>query len=65
MAPGDTLILYSDGLIGRRELESGMTRMREVAVDSAGDPEFLCDRILESMPLDSDDDVALLVARLD
>jgi serine phosphatase RsbU (regulator of sigma subunit) len=64
MSPGDTLVLYSDGLIGRRELDAGMSRMREVAASADGDPEFLCDRILESMPLDSEDDVALLAVRL-
>ncbi|MBW3666404.1 MAG: SpoIIE family protein phosphatase [Actinobacteria bacterium] len=65
MAPGDTLVLYTDGLIGRRDLTAGMSRIREVAANSRGDHESLCDRILENMPLDSDDDVALLAARLD
>ena len=65
LASGDTLVLYTDGLIGRRELDTGMARMRSIAADAAGDPESLCDRILERMPLDSEDDVALLVVRLD
>jgi serine phosphatase RsbU (regulator of sigma subunit) len=65
LASGDTLVLYTDGLIGRRELDTGMARMRSIASNGAHDPESLCDRILERMPLDSEDDVALLVVRLD
>jgi serine phosphatase RsbU (regulator of sigma subunit) len=62
---GDTLVLFTDGLIGRRELESGMERMRTVAARATGDVEALCDRILEQMPLDADDDVAVVAVRLD
>lgn len=64
LTPGDTLIIYSDGLIGRREVDAGMTRMREVAAGATRDLELLCDRILEGVPLDSEDDVALLAVRL-
>lgn len=65
LASGDTLVLYTDGLIGRRELEAGMDRMREVAAHASEDLESLCDRILQQMPLDAEDDVALLAVRLD
>lgn len=64
MGRGDTLVLYTDGLIGRRQLEAGMDRMRAVAAHASGNAEALCDLVLEQMPLDAEDDVAVLAVRL-
>lgn len=65
LSSGDTLVLFTDGLIGRRELEAGMERMRTIAARATGDIEALCDRILEQMPLDAEDDVAVVAVRVD
>lgn len=64
IGPGDTLLLYTDGLLGRRQLEVGMDRMLAVAGHASGDVEQMCDLMLEQMPLDAEDDVAILAVRL-
>ena len=68
MRPGDTLVLYSDGLIERRgrDYDEGIVELREVLARSAGMPlESLCDHLLAQLvPTDQDDDVALVAVRL-
>lgn len=66
--PGTTLLLYTDGLVERRNssIDDQLALLRHHAA-SGTDPEELCDRLLRSM-LDGapvQDDVALLVVRLD
>ncbi|MGY1840343.1 MULTISPECIES: SpoIIE family protein phosphatase [unclassified Modestobacter] len=65
---GTTVLLYTDGLIERRggDLDEGMTRLRQAAVDLAGLPlgqlcDELLDRLVHGRP---EDDVALVAIRL-
>ena len=66
--PGATLVLYTDGLIERRDqdLDAGLDRLRAALEDLAGrDLDDLCDELLDRMlPGQSDDDVALVAVRL-
>jgi serine phosphatase RsbU (regulator of sigma subunit)/CheY-like chemotaxis protein/anti-sigma regulatory factor (Ser/Thr protein kinase) len=65
---GDTLVLFTDGLVERRDesIEAGLERLRRALRDAPGDVEELCDHILEHTLGDhrSQDDVAVLVLRL-
>lgn len=68
LAPGTTLVLYTDGLFERRAevIDAGLDRLRAACADGPDDPEALCDHLLETMlgqrPLA--DDVALLAVKL-
>lgn len=64
---GSTLLLYTDGLVERRDehLDDGLRRLAQ-ALAAAGDagPEEVCDRLLAAMlPGAPEDDVAMLVLR--
>jgi PAS domain S-box-containing protein len=65
---GGTLLLYTDGLVERRDrdLDAGMDELRRVVAELADLPlQELCDRLLKRMYLpDTEDDVALLAVRL-
>jgi hypothetical protein len=67
MQHGDTLVLYTDGLVERRDedLDDGIARL---AADLTGSAELsldqLCERALEQRPAGSNDDVALLAVRV-
>nr|WP_281373031.1 SpoIIE family protein phosphatase [Kineococcus aurantiacus] len=64
---GDTVVLYTDGLVERRgeDLDEGLERLRRTVADLAGrDPDELCDELLERLSDGREDDVALLVLRL-
>jgi serine phosphatase RsbU (regulator of sigma subunit) len=64
---GGTLLLYTDGLVERRELpvDEGIDRLRGTLAALAGRPlEELCDALLaELLPEDADDDVAVVAVR--
>ncbi|MER7729094.1 SpoIIE family protein phosphatase [Streptomyces sp. NPDC096323] len=61
-----TVLLYTDGLIERRDesLTDAMDRLRRHAADLAGEPlDVFCDELLIGLGADSDDDIAILAAR--
>ena len=62
--PGSLLMLYTDGLVERRDapLNEGLERLAVAAAAAGGDPESACDRVIAAM-LGAEgpaDDVALL-----
>ena len=63
--PGDTVVLYTDGLVENRgeSLDVGLERLRVALEGVRLPPERVCDQVLESLGrgLGGDDDVALLV----
>jgi serine phosphatase RsbU (regulator of sigma subunit) len=68
VGPGTTVLLYTDGLVERRDsvFDSGMNRLVEQARALAGRPlgelcDALLDRLVEGTP---QDDVALVAVRL-
>ncbi len=70
LAPGSTLVFYTDGLVERRDrdVDEGIDALAALLHDigpGSGDLEELCDRVLAGMIDDApEDDVALLVVRL-
>jgi serine phosphatase RsbU (regulator of sigma subunit) len=66
LRPGDTVVLYTDGLVERRDgtLDEGLDRLVTAATELSGSPvDTLCDDLLTRMAPDAADDVALLVLR--
>ncbi|MFI1401141.1 PP2C family protein-serine/threonine phosphatase [Streptomyces sp. NPDC020681] len=68
-APGDTLVLYTDGLIERRgeDIDIGLARLADaVARHRNLGPERLADAVLERLAVSAGagDDIALVVVRL-
>lgn len=66
---GDTLILYTDGLIERRgeTIDAGLERLQTAIRSGPQGPESLCAYLLESAPrpdAEPEDDVTALVVRL-
>jgi hypothetical protein len=67
MAVGETLVLYSDGLVERRgeSITDGLARIERLASGLAGAPlEELCDELLRASHPHQDDVVILCVRRL-
>jgi len=69
LAPGDALVLYTDGLVERRgeSLDTGLERLAEAVADGPGDPGALVDHILSRLVAGDEqlhDDVTALVARI-
>ena len=66
LEPGSTLVLYTDGLVEERgvSIEAGLEALRHAAQDP-GDPEELCDRLVEAMLAvhPANDDIAVLALR--
>ena len=67
LQPGDTVVLYTDGLVERRDatLDDGLDRLVTAATELAGEPiDDLADELLVRLAPEADDDVALLVLRV-
>ncbi|MPQ96705.1 SpoIIE family protein phosphatase [Modestobacter sp. I12A-02628] len=65
--PGDTLVLYTDGLVERRDvlLDEGTAWLVDRLQGSAAlGLEALCDRVVQGMAGRGDDDVAVLAVRV-
>jgi serine phosphatase RsbU (regulator of sigma subunit)/anti-sigma regulatory factor (Ser/Thr protein kinase) len=66
VSPGETLMLYTDGLVERRRepLTAGLERLR-VHASVVGSADALCQRVVERLvpPDGADDDVAMVVVR--
>ena len=69
LAPGSTLVLYTDGLVEKpdQDVAAGMARLESVLTASPADRPLgeLSDNILDRLGPYTDDDVALLLARTD
>ena len=66
MAPNATLLLYTDGLIERRDrsLDQGLAALRSAGAGLADRPvDELCDELLARFAAAPDDDVCLLAVR--
>ncbi len=66
LQPGATLVLYTDGLVERRDqpLETGLARLQDAAASLAHLPlEQVCDALLAALPAAGEDDIALLAVR--
>ncbi len=66
LAPRATLVLFSDGLVERRDesITDGLERLRRAVVEPRMPPEAVADHVLEQCGLGAgsgDDDIALLV----
>ncbi|MGW0931909.1 ATP-binding SpoIIE family protein phosphatase [Streptomyces sp. NPDC002644] len=65
LAPGSTAVLYTDGLVERRDkdLDEGITALERALAGAGGSPQVICDRLMRSagVTADHDDDVAVLV----
>jgi serine phosphatase RsbU (regulator of sigma subunit) len=65
--PGTTVVLYTDGLVERRDasLDVGLVRLLAAAPELARRPvEELCDELLHRLDPDLTDDIALLAVRV-
>lgn len=71
LVPGDTLVLFTDGLVESRtrDVDDGLALLSNVLVrDGGADVESVADAIVDSMkggPVEYADDVALVVLRID
>jgi serine phosphatase RsbU (regulator of sigma subunit)/CheY-like chemotaxis protein/anti-sigma regulatory factor (Ser/Thr protein kinase) len=66
--PGDTLLLFTDGLVERRResINTGFDRLRDAFTSAPSDVEELCDYILDRTVTEqaSHDDIAVLAVRV-
>ncbi|MBI5106409.1 MAG: ATP-binding protein, partial [Solirubrobacterales bacterium] len=67
LEPGDTIVLYTDGLVERREedLDAKLAELAAVASPVEDDLEAFCDRVIDTLapPDQRADDVALVAVR--
>jgi serine phosphatase RsbU (regulator of sigma subunit) len=67
LRPGDTVVLFTDGLVERRDvlLETRLEALRVAVEAHAGPPDLLAEHLLTAFAEAAADDVALLVLRID
>ena len=68
LAPGDTVVLYTDGLVERRRepIDESLERLRSAAAGFGGDVEALCDHLLGELSPPAGaphDDIAIVALR--
>jgi serine phosphatase RsbU (regulator of sigma subunit)/PAS domain-containing protein len=65
LEPGGALVLYTDGLVESRtrSLDEGLGRLAALARRSGGDIQRLADEIVEVLPEERQDDIAVLALR--
>jgi anti-sigma regulatory factor (Ser/Thr protein kinase) len=65
LPPGSTAVLYTDGLVERRDedIYEGVAHLEAALMGAQGTPQVVCDRLLRALGItaDHDDDVAVLV----
>ncbi|MFF2654825.1 SpoIIE family protein phosphatase [Streptomyces sp. NPDC058045] len=65
LGPGSTAVLYTDGLIERRDqdIDEGVAALERALAGASGSPQVVCDRLVRTagVTADHDDDVAVLV----
>jgi serine phosphatase RsbU (regulator of sigma subunit)/anti-sigma regulatory factor (Ser/Thr protein kinase) len=68
LAPGSTVLLYTDGLVERRgeQIDDGLARLRTAMSEGPASLEALCSHVLSRTPGQAElqDDVALLAVKL-
>ena len=65
--PGDTLLLFTDGLIERRseDIDTSLARLTHVHLDPGGTLDDLVDEVLHEVDAaHAEDDVAVMAARI-
>ena len=65
LEPGGGLVLYTDGLVESRtrSLDEGLERLARLAEHCEGDIQKLADEVVEALPEQRQDDIALLALR--
>jgi PAS domain S-box-containing protein len=65
LEPGSTIVLYTDGLVEsrRRSIDAGLDRLAKAAARSEGEVQRLADDIVQAVPEQRQDDIALLALR--
>ncbi|MGV9656153.1 ATP-binding SpoIIE family protein phosphatase [Streptomyces koyangensis] len=65
LAPGSTAVLYTDGLVERRDadIDEGLHLLEAALAGATGSPKVVCDRLMRALGVTEthDDDVAVLV----
>ncbi|WP_394432748.1 ATP-binding SpoIIE family protein phosphatase [Streptomyces sp. SGAir0957] len=65
LGPGSTAVLYTDGLVERRDedIDEGIASLENALSGATGTPQVICDRLIRAagVTADHDDDVAVLV----
>ncbi|WP_167573971.1 SpoIIE family protein phosphatase, partial [Kitasatospora cheerisanensis] len=66
MRPGDVLVMYTDGLVERRDrsVDESLAHLAQVLAEPAADLDALLDRTLELSCADTDDDTCLIAVQV-